>query len=157
MEISIVVILLLVGIAFILLELFIIPGFSLAGITGIVSMISAVVYAYSSVGSAAGHITLLGGLILAGISIWIFLKSKTLEKMALNTEIDSKVDPLEDSLVQVGDTGKTISRLAPMGKIRVNGHDIEAKTNDDFIDENTEIKVVKVMNTNVLVERISLN
>ena len=58
-----------------------------------------------------------------------------------------------DVSVEVGDTGITSSRLAPMGKVKVNGHIVEAKTNDDFIDEGVEVKVLEVMNTNILVER----
>jgi len=31
---------------------------------------------------------------------------------------------------------------------------VEAKTNDDFIDEGVEVKILEVMNTNILVERV---
>ncbi|MPN53179.1 hypothetical protein SDC9_200843 [bioreactor metagenome] len=40
-----------------------------------------------------------------------------------------------------------------MGKVKVNGHIVEAKTTDDFIDENTEVVITQVFSTNVLVER----
>lgn len=154
MGITIVLVLLLVGIIFLLLELFLIPGLSLAGIAGTISMGAAVYYAYSQIGSTAGHLTLVGGLILSGISVWIFLKSKTLEKMSLKTEIDGKVDPLAEVKVAAGDKGTTVSRLAPMGRVKINGFVIEAKTNDDFVDEGVEIRVIEVLNTNVLVERM---
>jgi membrane-bound ClpP family serine protease len=39
-----------------------------------------------------------------------------------------------------------------MGKVRVNGITIEAKTTGDFIDENTEIEVVKVLFNQVVVK-----
>lgn len=154
MEITIVVVLLLIGIIFFLLELFLIPGISLAGIAGTLFVGGAVYYAYSQIGSTAGHLTLLGGVILLGIAVWIFLQSKTLEKMSLKTEIDGKNDPLKDVDVKIGDVGITSSRLAPMGKVKVNGHIVEAKTNDDFIDEGVEVKILEVMNTNILVERV---
>ena len=154
MEITIVLVLLLAGIVFLLLELFLIPGLSLAGIAGTLLLGSAVYYAYVQIGSTAGHLTLMGGIVLSGIAVWIFLKSKTLEKMSLKAEIDGKNDPLADVKVSVGDIGKTISRLAPMGKVKVNGFIIEAKTNDDFVDEGTEIKIIEILKTNVLVERI---
>ena len=154
MEIIIVVILLLVGIVFFLIELFLIPGISLAGIAGTLFLGGAVYLAYSEIGSSAGHITLLGGLVLLGIAIWIFFRSKTLEKMSLKTEIDGKNDPLENIVINIGDFGITSSRLAPMGKVKVNGHIVEAKTNDDFIDEKVEVVVLEVMKTNILVGRI---
>lgn len=154
MEIAIVLVLLLVGIIFLLLELFLIPGLSLAGIAGTISMGAAVYYAYAQIGNTAGHLTLIGGLLLSAIAVWIFIKSKALEKMSLKTEIDGKVDPLAEVKVSIGDTGVTASRLAPMGKVKINGFVMEAKTNDDFIDEGSEIRVIDILKTNVLVERV---
>ncbi len=154
MEITIVLILLLAGIAFLLIELFLIPGISLAGIASLLLTGSSVYYAYANIGSTAGHLTLLGGLVLSGVAVWIFLKTKTLEKMSLKAEIDGKNDPLANVKVNIGDTGTTVSRLAPMGKVKVNGYIMEAKTNDDFVDEGCKIRIVEVLNTNVLVERM---
>ncbi len=154
MEIAIVLVLLLAGITFLLIELFLIPGLSLAGIASLLLTGSSVYYAYAKIGSTAGHLTLLGGVVLSGVAVWIFLKSKTLEKMSLKAEIDGKNDPLAHVKINIGDTGTTISRLAPMGKVKVNGFVIEAKTNDDFVDEGSQIRVVEVLNTNVLVERM---
>jgi len=154
MEVSIVLVLLFAGIAFLLIELFLIPGLSLAGIASLIVNGSAVYYAYTQIGSTAGHLTLLGGLILSGVAVWIFLKSKTLEKMSLKAEIDGKNDPLAGVKINIGDTGKAVSRLAPMGKVKVNGFVMEAKTNDDFVDEGCSIRIVEILNTNVLVERI---
>lgn len=74
--------------------------------------------------------------------------------MSLKTEIDGKNDPLANVKVTKGDTGIALSRLAPMGKVKVNGFVMEAKTNDDFVDEGSEIRIIEVLNTNVLVERI---
>lgn len=155
MDITIVVILLLLGIVFFLLELFLIPGISLAGIAGTLFMGSAIYYAYSQIGSAAGHLTVAGSIVLLAITIWIFVRSKALEKMSLKAEIKGKNDPLENMVINIGDQGVTQSRLAPMGKVKVNGHIVEAKTNDDFIDPGVEVIVLQVFNTNILVERLS--
>jgi membrane-bound ClpP family serine protease len=153
MEIAVVFILLLVGVLLLLMEMFLIPGLSIAGIGGVVFLGGAVYYAYAFIGVEAGHLTLIGAAIMMIVAIWVFLRSKALERMSLKTEIDSKNDPLKDVDVKVGDEGITSSRIAPMGKVKINGSVIEAKTTDDFIDENTEIVVTKVYSTNVLVER----
>ena len=79
-----------------------------------------------------------------------------MDKFSLTTEITGKNDPLEDVEIKVGDKGISASRLAPMGKVKINGHMVEAKTNDDFIDPGVEVVVLQVLNTNILVERISL-
>lgn len=153
MEIAVVFILLLVGIILLLVEMFLIPGLSIAGIGGVIFLGGAIYYAYAFIGAEAGHLTLVGAAIMMIIAVWIFLRSKALERMSLKTEIDSKNDPLKDIDVKVGDVGLTSSRLAPMGKIKIDGHIVEAKATDDFIDENTEVIVTQVYNTNVLVER----
>ena len=156
MEITIVLILLTVGVVFFLIELFFLPGISIAGIAGFLFVAGGVFYAYYYIGATAGHLSLAGSLVFIGISIWLFLRSKTLEKMSLKTDIDSKIEPLKGLEINVGDTGITSSRLAPMGKVKINGHIIEAKTSDDFIDQNEKIIVREVYKTNVLVERFEI-
>lgn len=157
MEITIVIVLLLIGIIFILLELFLIPGISIAGIAGTIFMVGSVFYAYSQIGATAGHITLFGSVVLLVITVTIFVRSKALEKMSLRTNITGKNDPLMNIEINVGDIGITTSRLAPMGKVKINGKIVEAKTNDDFVDQGTEVRVSQVFSTNILVERIKKN
>ncbi len=151
MDIAVVCILLAVGILLFLVELFLLPGISIAGVAGLLFTGGAVVYAFLQVGTKAGTLTLLGGMIAFAFAVWWFMRSKALEKMALTTDIDSKVDPLEGVQVHPGDTGVTLSRLAPMGKVRVNNAIMEAKTNGEFIDPDREIVVLEVYTTNVLV------
>ncbi|MBN2767228.1 MAG: NfeD family protein [Paludibacteraceae bacterium] len=153
MEITIVLLLLLMGVIFFLLELFLIPGVSVAGIAGTIFMGGAVYYAYTAIDNTAGHLTLAGGLILLAIAVYIFIRSKALDKMSLKTEIEGKNDPLNGIIINIGDRGICASRLAPMGRIKINGHLVEAKTYDDFIDEGESVTVVEVLNTNVVVER----
>lgn len=153
MEIAIVIGLVALAILFIIIEAFFIPGLSIAGIAGGILAVIAVWYAYANLGSAAGHITLVSTILLIGLSIWRFAKSKTLDRMALKTNVDGKVDSIDEEVIKVGDKGMTISRLAPMGKVKINGNVMEAKTADDFIDQNVEIIVIEVYKTNVLVEK----
>lgn len=153
MGITLVIILLVVGIIFFLIEIFLLPGFSIAGIVGGVFVGAAVFCAYAYIGATAGTITLIGSVILLGVAIWLFMRSRMLEKMSLNTDIDAKIEPLKGLDIKAGDKGRTMSRLAPMGKVRINGAVVEAKTNDDFIDQEEDVVVLQVYNTNVLVER----
>ena len=154
MSLTLVLILLLIGVVFLLVEIFLLPGISIAGIVGGIFVGASIFCGYYYVGPAVGTLIRIGGLILFGVAIWWFMRSRTLDKMALKTDIDSKVEPLKGLDIKVGDTGKTMSRLAPMGKVKVNGAVMEAKTNGDFIDHDVDIVVLQVFNTNVLVERI---
>jgi membrane-bound ClpP family serine protease len=56
--------------------------------------------------------------------------------------------------LKVGDTGKTIGRLAPMGKIKVNGEVVEAQSTGTFIDPHTEIRILKINSNQIIVEPI---
>lgn len=90
-----VVLLVLLGVALMIVELFLIPGFGLSGVAGIGAMGGAIYVSYRHLATVypwAGHITLTACLILTIVAIWIFLRSKALQKMALNTAIDSKVE-----------------------------------------------------------------
>jgi membrane-bound ClpP family serine protease len=153
MEIGIVFLLLVIGVLLLLVEFFLIPGISIAGIGGVLFLGGGVVYAYTAIGPVAGHLTVFGALVIISFAVWIFLKAKTLEKMSLKTEIESKNDPLAGMDVKEGDEGIAISRLAPMGKVRISGNVMEAKSQNGFIDEGSEIVVKQVLSTNVLVDR----
>ena len=89
------IILILFGIGMLLAELFLLPGFGIAGVVGLGSLIGAVVMAYmklTALWAYAGHVTLAACVVLCGIAIWLFLKSKTLDKMALDTQIEGGID-----------------------------------------------------------------
>ena len=153
MEITIIAILLALGIIFFIVEFFFLPGITIAGIAGVLFIAVAVIFAYVNLGSGAGTLTLVGGLAFLGLAFWRFMKSKTLDKISLKTEIDEKIEPLKGLDIKVGDEGKTVSRLAPMGKMRINNAVVEAKVNDGFIDQGETVVVLEVYNTNVLVEK----
>jgi membrane-bound ClpP family serine protease len=149
----IIVFLLLLGIFFLIVELFFIPGITLAGAAALVSYVAAVYLAFTQINAVSGTMTLIVAVILSGLAIWLFLRSRTLDKMALTTDIDGKIEPLKGLDIKVGDTGHTVSRLAPMGKVKIGDNVIEAKTQGEFLDHNTEIVVCEVFTTNVLVEK----
>lgn len=153
MDILIVIGILLLAVIFILIELFLIPGLSIAGITGIALAAVSVWYAYSHVSVLAGNLALAGSFILTAAAVWVFVKSRALERMSLKTNVTGIVEKIDEELIKVGDKGVSMSRLAPMGKVRINNEIMEAKTNDEFIDQGVEIVVIEVYKTNVLVER----
>lgn len=89
------IILVLFGVGLLLAEMFLLPGFGVAGIFGLCSLVGAVVIAYiklTALWAWAGHVTLAACILLCGIAVWIFLKSKALNKMALDTKIEGGVD-----------------------------------------------------------------
>ncbi len=144
-EILIVVALILLGILFMLAEIFLLPGISIAGIAGAIFLIGGIVYSYLFIGSIAGNITLAATAIAMGASFFLLLKSKSLRKISLETNIESKVDNSDLGKISVGDTGIALSRLNPTGKVMVNELTVEGKSfNGEFIDEDEKIEVVRI-------------
>jgi membrane-bound ClpP family serine protease len=89
------IILVLFGIGLLLAEMFLLPGFGIAGIFGLASLIGAVVIAYLKLTTLwiwAGHITLAACVILCAVAIYVFVKSKAMDKMALDTKIEGGID-----------------------------------------------------------------
>lgn len=102
-EILLVALLVLVGVILLVLELFLIPGFGIAGISGFGCLLGAVLAAYLKISALAGHITLAATVVLSALAIWGFLRSRALDKMALDTKIEGKVS--------LAKPGKKIERL----------------------------------------------
>jgi len=151
MDILIVIVLCIIGILLILAEIFLIPGLTITAIAGAAFSIGGIIYAFQYLGTTAGIITLISVALSIGIAFVYLVKSKALDVIALKTDIDSTVAAKELTDIKEGDTGITISRLNPIGKVRVNNISMEAKTLSGFIDENTEITVIKVFPTQLIV------
>ena len=147
-----VVLLLLFGVGLFVAEIFLIPGFGFAGIFGFVSIAASVVLSYIYISPMAGHITLCAAIVFAAGAIYAFIKGKTLEKMALKTDIQSKVDLISDANIHVGDIAQTTSRLAPMGKVRIGETELEAKSMNNFIDPDTLVEIVRIEGNVVIVK-----
>ena len=102
MDIFLVVLLVLAGVALLLMEMFLLPGFGIAGVGGFGCLIGAVVLAWITLGQIAGIITLGACVLLTILAIWGFVRSRALDKMALDTKIDSHVE-LANNKLQKGE------------------------------------------------------
>ena len=98
MNVFLVVLLVLAGVALLLMEMFLLPGFGIAGVGGFACLIGAVVVAWLMLGQVAGLITLGACVLLMALAIWGFLRSRALDKMALDTKIDSHVELANNKL-----------------------------------------------------------
>ena len=153
-NLTIVAILVLIGIILLLIELFLLPGFGIAGITGIALLVGGIFYAYMYVGATAGTITLVTTIVLLGGAFVGLIKSKALQRIALTTDINETVDNSELKEIHKGDTGVAISRLNPIGRVMINDVMVEGKSFDgELIDEESEIEVVSVSSFNVVVRK----
>lgn len=154
MDILIIAALIIGALILFLVELFIVPGISIAGFLAGGCIVFANYYAFAHLGTPAGVITLLlSGLVCIGSLVW-FMRSKTLDKIALKKNITSKVDRSAESRVKIGDTGTATTRLALIGYAEINGDIVEVKSSDGFLDEKTPIIVTRITDGAIWVRQI---
>ncbi len=155
MTILAIILLIVLGLLLLLIEFAVIPGVTIAGVGGFLMLGASVYIAFSEYGTGAGFITLAVVLIAAPALIYYFFKSKSGKKMILESQIDGKIETINVEKIHIGDTGKSIGRLAPGGKVKVNGEVVEAQSTGSFIDHNTEIKVTKILSNKIIVELLN--
>ena len=154
MDVLIIIALIAAAVILFLVELFVIPGISLAGISALVCIIYANYYAFANLGTGAGFITLIiSGIACIGSLVW-FMRSKTLDKLALKKDITSKIYRSAAEKVKVGDTGITITRLAQIGNAEINGNIIEVKSMDGLLNEKTPMVVKRITDGKIFVEKL---
>ncbi len=156
MTVFTIALLILLGLILLLIEFAVIPGVTIAGIGGFLLLGASVYIAFIDLGKGAGFLTLTIVLVASPLLIYYFFKSRTGKKMILNSKIDGKVESVNNDKLKAGDTGKTIGRLAPMGKIKVNGEVVEAQSNGTFIDQNTNIRILKIASNKIIVEPFNI-
>lgn len=134
--------LIIIGLILLAIELLVIPGFGVTGILSIASLIGACFFAFYSYGYVFGVAVTAGILILIIISITLLLRSGTWKKLSLRTNIESKVDTAPQSKgLKIGDTGITITRLAPGGHVKFGENIVEASTRDGLIEQKKEVEI----------------
>jgi membrane-bound ClpP family serine protease len=152
MGIGVIIFLVLLGLVLIWLEVLVIPGITISGIGGVLLIAAGVYLAFNQHGNTTGIWVLVGTLLLLIISIVYFLKSNTWNRISLSDSVSSNVEYFEEGSVSVGDAGKTITRLAPSGKIRVGEVELEGESLSGYLDPGTEIIVTEVLKYKVFVK-----
>ena len=138
---GLIVTLIIVGLILIFAEVLIIQGVGVAGILGLLSLGGSCFYAFSQMGNIVGAIvTAVNVALVVGLTVYV-LRAKTWNRLSLDTNIDSKA-VADDSALEIGDKGMTISRLAPMGSVRFGTESVEVKSLEGFIDPDVEVEIV---------------
>lgn len=168
------ILLFIVGLILIVLEMFVIPGFGVAGIGGIACVITGLVL--SLVGnvkfdfSPVDETQFVNAMLLVVVSIAIgFFGSLLLGQKLLTSEhgpfrnlgLKRNLD-LEDGFIGtdqnlqtlVGKTGTSTTVLRPSGKVEIDGNFVDAKSETQYIEINTRVIVTRQEAFQVYVEEI---
>ncbi len=154
MSLTLIILLITAGLALLLIEMLFIPGFGITGIAGLLIIISGIIVGYNVAGQQTGHYILIGTIVATLVLTYYSLRTKTWKNTGLKASIDSRIIAFEQDIPQ-GTQGKTVSRLAPSGKVLINGMAYEAHAENDFLDENTEIIVIKTIQNKIIVKQLN--
>ncbi len=163
----------IVGLILIALEVFVIPGFGVTGVLGVVfvfaalvlSLINNVSFNFENVeltGLGVALTTVVLG-VLGGFSLSLYLGNKLFtstsgpfKNMALNTVQNTEEGyvSIEPGLLTMkGKTGKAQTVLRPGGKVLIDGNVYDAVAENGFIDKDVEIVVAKIEAAQLYVHR----
>lgn len=138
-----------------MIEFLLVPGVTIAGIGGLILTVFGIYKAFDNFGSTVGVWVLIGTILISVFVIAMSLRARTWNRLMLKTNINGTVDKdLTVEQVKPGDRGIAVTRLAPMGKIRVNDMVREAKSTEGFVDEHTDIEIVSIEGTRISVKPV---
>lgn len=166
------IIIFVIGLVLVGLEFFVIPGFGIAGISGIVlvvagltlSLLNNVNFDFEPVETGAvgkALLTVTGGIGLA-FALVIYISSKIgtkgiFRQVALEKTLDNGSGYIGVSMQAkelVGSTGIASTVLRPSGKVMIEGVAYDAISEDGFIEKGNSIRVVKYETGQVYVEKL---
>lgn len=151
--------LIIVGIILIFLEIFIIPGFGIAGIPGILLLLGGVFMAADTL--AEGFIYLLITLLTTGLLTFILYKTGRLKKVWRKISLGEKQDnsegyvaPKKEYAKYLGKTGTALTLLRPAGSAVIEGERVDVVTDGSFIPKDSKIAVMAVEGTRIIVRKV---
>ena len=148
---GLIITLILAGIILILAEIFLIPGIGIAGFLGVLSLCGSSWYAFAYMSSLTGSIVTIFNVVLMTVLLIYAFRAKTWKKLELSTVIDNAES---EEKVGVGDRGKTVTRLGPMGTARIGNKNYEVTAFEGMIDAGTPVEVVHIENNKIYVKVI---
>ncbi len=144
--------LIFVGLVLMFAEIMLVPGVGVAGVLGLLSMGGSCFYAFTEFGNTTGGIVTTVNVVLLVVMLVYVLRAKTWKRMSLETNISSKA--VENVTVAVGDRGKTVTRLAPMGSARFGNYIVEVKALEGMMDPEISVEVVLIEDNKIYVKAL---
>jgi len=161
------ILLFIAGIILIAVEIFVIPGFGVAGISGIILIIASLFLAltggleffdYDIIGMAIMQLAIA----LTGAFISILLLAKFLPKSTFfNRLVLAEEETADKGFVSypsekelIGVEGVALTDLRPAGSVEINGQRIDVIADWDYIERGKRVKVIRVEGIKVVVKEV---
>jgi len=167
------ILLFVIGLILIVLEIFVIPGFGVAGVLGIILSFSGLVlsmifnsgfdFELSGTGKISESVLIVLSSLIITIGIMFaffgrFTKSKLFKTIALETSEHASEGYHTNMYNQpeklISKTGIAMSDLRPSGKVEIEGDYYDAQTEGDYVLKGETVKVMQVKNSFVVVRKV---
>lgn len=149
------------GVLLLLLEIFVIPGFGFAGITGLAAIIFAIMWSYgiTKISDGLWVLTIAFALLVVGTILFFYFLPKfvkTGEKsrtgLFLSEVLKDEKTPEEKELESlVGQKAYTITPLRPAGVVVVGDKRYDALTRGEFLEKGQEVEILAVEHNSLVV------
>ncbi len=153
------VILFLVGMILLMVEIFIIPGFGVAGALGLIGILASIGMAFGSVLSALTSLSIaLAAAVLFIAVFWKrFTRSGAWRKLVLATREDKELGYRGPKVYTdlVGKRGVTLTPLRPSGTVIIEGDRYDVVSDGGFLASDVSIIVTKIEGTRVVVRELT--
>ena len=153
----------LIGIGLIALEVFVIPGFGVAGVLGITFMLGSAFFVFDKAYDFRTAILWLSTSVILSaaliiLAVFLLPETQLFRRFALSTVMDAEMgyhaSSLENFQNYLGQSGIALTPLRPSGTARIANKRVDVVTAGDFIPQNSTIKVIEVEGPKVFVEAI---
>jgi len=148
--------LIVLGIFFLALEVFVIPGFGVSGILGIAALITGIFLVTNSL--LEGVLFTAGALAVLGIIAYLSFRSPRTRRLWRKFSLTTRqtlnggyVGPKVQSETYIGRIGISLTQLRPAGTGNFDGEYLDVVTEGGFIGHGTGIRIIAVEGTRIIV------
>ena len=151
----------IVGIGLLIVEAFM-PGFGVAGFSGIVLEVAAVVLMYVNHGAMSAAVTALIALSAAALALTLSLRSATKGRLSRSGMILNATESAEEGYVAAEDAqvfldkeGVALTTLRPTGVAEFDGVRLNVLSDGEYVPPETHVKVVRVEGSRLFVRPVN--
>ena len=154
-EWSTVISLVVFGLVLVVAEVIFVPGTTVVGIIGFCFLVVGVGLSFKYFGSEVGWVMLGSTSVASGGLLYFSFTTNVWRRFSLKSSNKGKVNEGELDQLVVGMEGRAISALRPIGKAEVNEQIVEVRTNGDYLDSGSRIRIIKIVSNQIIIEPIN--
>jgi len=140
------ILLILLGLALVAVEVYVVPGLNVVGIGGGLSIVAGVVLAFVEGGPMGGMIATLGAIAVGGALFYVMWQTGAVQQFILSDVLTRDVDDdrreKDARSKYLGQAGVAVTPLRPAGVVEIDGERVEVQTEGGFIASGSDVRVV---------------